>query len=48
MSYDSDDELSDAESNIELTDIPPNDPNENDRYYIKWNDTFQDNIGIDN
>ena len=48
MSYDSDDELSDTESNIELTDIPPNDPNENDRYYVKWNDSFQDNISIDN
>ena len=40
--------VSDPESDVESVQVPPTDPNESDRYYVAWEESFQDHITIDN
>ena len=39
---------SDPESDVESIQVPPTDPNESDRYYVAWDESFQEHITIDN
>ena len=39
---------SDPESDVESVQFPPTDPNESDRYYVAWDESFQEHTTIDN